>query len=295
MAWTQLKNGKDKFLEKVPVYLEDQEGRKVPVVISSNGYEMKEKVSQYLGIRIDEDEEYRSSIKPWATLTITQPVRPLSINHTNMESIREDFLPVLKKLQSRQINDLINRFIGIGKRKFKELVKDNQNHVVLAFTGGISFVINTGRGIDPTDLTFNRFCALLGELNRDSFDDNGTAIVPSFAKNISIGCNIPASFKYFLHHGVYLSWDFTGENTRKNKQIYFAVKCMDLILINSNRRRLNQSILTTVHEMDREISTGDQTFCEDLMKFIGIDRLMMFEREQRKFIDGNSHKIFYTV
>lgn len=127
-----------------------------------------------------------------------------------------------------------------------------------------------------------------------NFQNTGHAITPSFAKSIGIGSG-PVTLKFYLHHGVYLSWDFTGVNRSKNRQIYFAIKILDLVFINSKRKRLNLPFLKNIFEMEQQVSTNDQTFREDLAKFIGMDRLLQFERENDEFIQERLRNFYYIA
>lgn len=296
MAWASLKEKKDRILKNLPIFIKSDSVEKIPVVIDCDGSNLQEKVSRFLGFDIDGITEYQPLFKPWVSIDIMTPVNEFHPpHHTDMIFIKQFYQPILEKLQPIQLSGIMKRFIGGGKRCFKQLIRKGEDQVVLAFTGQITFCIRTGRDIDPQSLTFNRFCALLGDINRRNQADTGEAVVPSFSKNIITDHRVPKIFKYFLHHGVYLSWDFTGCERSKNRMIYFAVKCMDLVLINNKRKLENKPAHRTIFHMDEHESEESQTFREDFVKFIGINRLIEFESQNKEFIAEKSRYFVYTV
>lgn len=161
---TDLKNGKNKFLDVIPVYIRNG-GKKIPVMMKTDGTNFQEKIIKFFGFNTGDEAEFAQKIKPWAIIDVEPFVKQPAklMNHTDMDFIREFYLPVLNKLQPSQMTSLMDRFIAGGKRKFRELMKDGEDQVFIAFTGGITFCIWTGRNIDPRSLTFSRICALLGE------------------------------------------------------------------------------------------------------------------------------------
>ena len=244
-ASTYLKDGKDEFLSEIPV--ESDSGWKILLIVPPNGANLVVKAGQYLKFEIMRPET--PLLKPW---DVIRPIEALPPNYIQMESLRMIFTPVLEKLKPEKLDSTV------CWRRQTKLQRPDERGTESCFAGlhqWNQFHDKTGKNVSPVELTFNQFCALLGEFNRQTFERTGEAIIPSFAKNLMIDPKVPSSSKYFLHHGIYLSWSFT-DHSRENKQIHFVIKCMDLILINNKRKR-NSLLKRALCSLSNWSSTDD--------------------------------------
>lgn len=291
--WNVIKGDQNQPLVEIPIYIRKigtQTGGEVPVLINTANNNIREKAKKYLqaNIRLEKTD----FLKPFCVLTVEDyPVKPFIGCVTNILHLRKTVLPIIKNLNDNLLLALLQNFLGSGKRYFRDLQGTGLSDVFIFFNCSDILVIKSGKNIEPVDLTFARFCALLGEINRNRFYPQNRAILPSFSKNIIIIGNKPETFKYFLHHGVQFSWSFTDDKTN-NRQIYFAIKSMDMSIINMKRKRCGFNIYKTVQDMDD--SSEIKTFRQDLIKYIGLKTLTDFESENAVFIEKWAKKIWYN-
>lgn len=118
-----------------------------------------------------------------------------------------------------------------GKNWFTKF-KNDEGILVRPFSTGLVITIYSGKTIKPDQLSFAKFCYIIGEINRSNrFKFKYT---PSLARKILIPSNFPPEFKYYIHHGIQFGW---SNDLRKNKLIYLAIMAFDLIFINIKRNR----------------------------------------------------------
>lgn len=176
--------------------------------------------------------------QPWQRINrsaLAQLPKEVFRNATEIVSVRRIFQPIIETSTPNLQRKIIKDFIEQGKSFFKELIKDSTS--VIIFYNGQNIVIRTGSQVQTNELTYARFCAPLGEVNRRWINSRLNPILPGLSSKVRTNRPVPETLKYFLHHGIQFSWKFAldDEARENNRLIYLAILTLDMIFVNLKR------------------------------------------------------------